>query len=1009
MDNQLAARLRRTCDLRPTAAAVRTGTHTLTYGELGVAAGLLAEALVDGPGVRGCSVGVLLPRGPGFVVAAAAALQAGGAYLPLDPSWPAGRLARVLASARPAAVVTADGVDAPAGWRVGTGVAVDGERVTVNRSDTAPAQLPVSAMYVMYTSGSTGAPKGVVVGHAGLVRLLDRLEDLAPLHPGAAHSWWTAPGFDVSVYEMWAALGRGAALVVVPDSVRVDAAATLALFHAEDVGGAFLPRQFLAPLAAHLARGTLPTLERLLVGVEPIPLGVLQDVLAAAPALAIVNGYGLTETTVCASLHRVPRLDVRPGPGSRAPIGTAVPGSRIELLGPDGVAVLPGVAGEVVVTGDAVALAQITESGTVTALPAHGRLPHRTYRTGDLAVADGAGTLTFTGRLDDQVKVSGVRVSPAEVEGVLAGCRAVEDVRVLPKGDHGLAAYLVLHDGSTLAEVRAHLDDELPTETRPRHLVVVEAIPHTPDGKLDRGALPPPDRVGSPPRTGAEQLVADQWQAVLPGVRVHRESGFVELGGDSLLAALAAAGLRPHLQRPVTATEILSAPTLAHLAARLGEVASPTRRTPTGGGGQTVGRLSWGQEGLVLAEATCRQPARYHEPVLLEVSGTPDAVDPERLGAAFRTAAAGHPAFGSAFDLRRLRVHLGAHPQPTAQVDDLSGAADRERAWAGLVARTQQPSFDLQRAAPVRYALARMSPGTTRIAIVAHHLVTDSWSTRLLLADAAAILRGHPGSTTGAYTYCDWAEEQRAAMGEPEASVVLEAAAEAVAQALGLGPPAAPAPAPPGLLEFIVPGATWRAARAAAGASGARAALLSAVCRAGATAGLPPIRIGVASAGRAEARTHDLAGFFVTTVLPDLTVSGAVDVDRARRALDAVRHVMDLPLPALADAVARRLDRRVSYDELCPMAVSYDAAVSDAFAVEGADVRRLPAVLPQPKAPVTVHAWESRDGRLGVTLQWRDQWAAGVAHRLRAELAATIAQDAGTPVLRAADDVGAAR
>ncbi|MBC3843059.1 amino acid adenylation domain-containing protein [Streptacidiphilus sp. 4-A2] len=282
--------------------------------------------------------------------------------------------------------------------------------------------------YVIHTSGSTGRPKGVMVEHRSVLNLIDDLHRRAPLPDGFSGSWWCSPDFDVAVWEQWAPLVSGGSLVTVPETERLDVHGFLSFLGRAGVNSAYVPPSFLPGLRDRLRRdpGAVGHLRRILVGVEPIPLRLLQELRALRPELLIVNGYGPAETTICCTLYAVP-----PGPGDseqRTPIGTAVAGNELLILDAEGRPAADGV-GELVVSGTGVARGYLTAEAAQ-----HRRFGYaegrRSYRTGDLVRRLPDGNLEYLGRVDRQLKVRGYRVEPAESGAALRAVLPLREVLV---------------------------------------------------------------------------------------------------------------------------------------------------------------------------------------------------------------------------------------------------------------------------------------------------------------------------------------------------------------------------------------------------------------------------------------------------------------------------------------------------------------------------------------------------------------------------------------------------
>jgi amino acid adenylation domain-containing protein len=601
----------------PGAPAVASRAGVLSYGELDARAARLAARLRRlgvGPERR---VALLLERGPELVVSALATLRAGGAYLPVDPAYPGDRIAWMLADSGAAAVVTVDrladrvrGFGGPVvvldGGNGSTEYEVRSTLHTVSSEDGASSSalshsrtfalshspFPDSAAYVIYTSGSTGTPKGVVVPHAALGNLVRWHLRATGLTAEDRVLMVVGPGFDGSVLDLWPALAAGACLHPVEDEeVRAFPAALRGWILERGITVAAMPTPFAERQMALEWPGDAP-LRTLLTG---------GDALRARPPrglpFELVDLYGPTETTVVATSG-----PVAPGePASRpADIGPAIDNVRVYVLDRRLRPVPSGVPGELHVGGAGVARGYLGRPGLTAERfvpdpfsPAPGA---RMYGTGDRARRLADGTLEFLGRVDRQVKLRGFRVELGEVEAALAALPEVREAAVVVRegvsGEVRLVGYVAAAEGAAPApaELRARLRERLPEYMVPAPLVVLDAMPLTPNGKLDRAALPDPGsaadgRAFVAPRTPAEERIARTWAEVLGVDRVGVEDNFFELGGSSLLAVTLIERMRRQ-GLSVDVRALFATPTVAALAAAAGggapAVEVPPNRIPPG-------------------------------------------------------------------------------------------------------------------------------------------------------------------------------------------------------------------------------------------------------------------------------------------------------------------------------------------------------------------------------------------------------------------------------------------
>jgi amino acid adenylation domain-containing protein len=597
----------RRVDLHPGRPAVRFLGQELSYAELDRRANRLAHKLRSlgiGPESR---VGILLERGVELPVTELAVLKAGAAYVPLDPVHPANRLAYVLERSGAALVVTegplADAL--PEGtplldWR-DPGLTADLAERPGTRPDVAVG--PRNLAYVIFTSGSTGRPKGVLVEHRSAVNFTSSSVEMFALGTGDRMLQFANPAFDVSVFEIYSALACGATLVLAPRGTLLDPPSLTALMRGEGITTADIPPSVLALLDP----ADLPSLRNLFVGLEPFP-GDLVDRWREGGRRAFHNGYGPTETTVASVDHLC-----GPQQGtSSPPIGRPLPNQYAYVLDPRGRPVPRGVVGELWIGGLGLSRGYAGAPGATAErflpdpfAPAPGS---RMYRTGDLALWRGDGHLEFAGRADAQVKIRGLRIEPGEIEQMLMRAPEVERAAVVvvtdPASGPQLVAYVVPAHGreADAAVLRGRLAEDLPPYMLPGAFVVLDALPLTGNGKLDRAALPAPharsEQRRQSPASDAEKAVAAIWEGLLGRGDFVRDDNFFLVGGNSLQATQLLSRIRDTLGADVPLRSLFTHATIA----QLGTLIEASAR-PAGGAAAPAARpvvLSAGGERPVL-------------------------------------------------------------------------------------------------------------------------------------------------------------------------------------------------------------------------------------------------------------------------------------------------------------------------------------------------------------------------------------------------------------------------
>ncbi len=560
--------------------------RTLTYDALNRRANQLARHLRD-LGVRPeMRVAIHLERSFDAVVSMLAILKAGGAYVPLDPRLPLKRASHVLEDSGASVVLSVEPLaDAlPAVWaRL---ICLDSDAGAIARQSDANPPRAGSALglaHILYTSGSTGAPKGVAVVHRGVVRLV-RGTDFAHLGPDEVFLQAAPLSFDASTFEIWGALLNGGRLVILSaqtpglddlaEAIRAHAVTTLwltaGLFH----------------LAVDQRLSDLKPLRQLLAGGDVLSPPRVRRVLEEIPGCALVNGYGPTESTTFAACHVIRSL---PASAATVPIGRPIANTQIYLLDSERRWVPPGETGELYIGGDGLARGywnspERTAESFVKS-PFDAEADARLYRTGDLARLLPDGNLEFLGRADHQIKVQGFRVELSEIESALARHAAVScnvvDARQTSAGGQRLVAYVVLRPGEEAsdAELRAFLQQELPEYMVPPAFVRLSSLPLTGNGKVDRRALPEPvgasAGTASPPRSMTEETIAQVWRSVLDLEAIDCDENFFDLGGNSLLLIDAHARLQKLLAISMPITTLFEYPTVRSLARSLASGPAP--------------------------------------------------------------------------------------------------------------------------------------------------------------------------------------------------------------------------------------------------------------------------------------------------------------------------------------------------------------------------------------------------------------------------------------------------
>ncbi|MER7764187.1 amino acid adenylation domain-containing protein [Streptomyces sp. NPDC097619] len=751
----VAARAR----LHPDAPAVEDADGVLDYRALDERANRLAHHLMDQGVGPGRLVGLCVERGADLVVGLLGIMKAGAAYLPLDPNYPADRLAFMLADSGATHVVTRTHLrselpELPATTTV-TDLDADRDLLATRPADAPAVALgPDDLAYVIYTSGSTGTPKGVLVPHRGIGNLAAAEIERLAVTEGSRVLQFASASFDGAVMEILMALPAGATLVLPPHGPLVGEALQTFLRERR------VSHALLAPSAvATLVPEGLETLRTLVVGGEA-STGDLVD--RWSRGRRMINAYGPTETTVVATMSE-------PLSGSGVPpIGAPLPGTVVHLLDAALQPVPVGVPGELYVAGPHLARGYHGRPGLTAerfVADPHGAPGTRMYRTGDVARRRPDGRLEYLGRADDQVKVRGFRIELGEIETALGGHPEIRDAVVVvhqdPEGRKRLVAHLVADRELTAGELRSHLTGSLPDHMVPAVFLTHEALPLTPSGKVDRRALPAPEadavHLGTAyaaPRDTTEETLATIWAEVLRVDRVGVHDNFFDLGGDSILAIQVVSRARQAGLRLTSKTLFLHQ-SIAALSTVVAPVTPDATADAAAGPARGTVPLTPIQRWF-FEEHTAAAPDHYAMSVHLELA--PDT-DPVLLERALEALVAHHDALRMRYtgrDALPAQEYADSAPAGLLRVVDVAPADAAAAETAALEARR---SLDLADGALLKGVFLRSSDGTApRLFLTVHHLVMDGVSWRILLEDLervhaqlAAGLPAEPGPRTSSF------------------------------------------------------------------------------------------------------------------------------------------------------------------------------------------------------------------------------------------------------------------
>ena len=738
----------------PDAVALVYAGSVLTYGELNARSNQLAHYLLGRGVVADGLVGICMDRSLEMVIGILGVLKSGSGYVPIDPGYPSSRIGYMLSDSGVGLVLTSRQVSALDDSFAGETISIDSDWDAISSqpitklgsTDCCASNL----MYVIYTSGSTGAPKGVGVCHRSVLNCLSSLGQTLSLDKEARVLSLTTLSFDISVLELFLPLVTGAKLLVVGRSLAMD--------------GKLLSGEIERSCVTHVQ--ATPVTWGELADAGGVGLARLKGVLCGGEALsqslaekllrhtdAVLNLYGPTETTIWSAYSRVTAEQ------DRVSIGRGLNNTQCYILNSAMDVVPQGVLGELYIGGDGLARGYLNRGG----LTAEKFIPNpfggegdRLYRTGDIVRYLADGNIEYIGRVDHQVKVRGFRIELGEIESSLLSHECVKESVVLARtesGDTRLVGYVVLSSELDTSELRDYLKDRLPDYMVPGVLMVVDEFPLTPNGKLDRNALPSPEP-GSltdayvAPRTDIELTLSQIWSEVLGVDRVGIHDNFFELGGHSLLATRVISALRQHFEIELPLRSLFESPTVAGLAEHvideqaqsrwlLAPPLSPVSR-------EQALPLSYAQQRLWFLDQLEPGSAFYNMPVSVELLGR---LDLSALRQTFNALVERHESLRTVFTMdageavQQIR-NITDVPLPLV---DLSGLAAPERLLQSqLLAQSESvKSFNLSTGPLLRVQVLKLEDERHHLLLSLHHIVSDAWSMGVLLREVAHLYEAY--------------------------------------------------------------------------------------------------------------------------------------------------------------------------------------------------------------------------------------------------------------------------
>ncbi|AUS26695.1 bacitracin synthetase [Paenibacillus polymyxa] len=731
----------------------------LSYRELNERANRLARTLRSQGVTKDRLVGLMTERSIDMIVGMLGILKAGGAYVPIDPTYPEERIRYMLDDSGAKLLLTQ-------GHLVDK-VAFDGHMLVLNGAESVyhedgsnlePLSGPNDLAYVIYTSGTTGQPKGVMVEHRNVVRLVKNT-NYAQLDADTRILQTGAIVFDASTFEIWGSVLNGGQLVLVSQDVILDVLKLKDAVHSYGITTMFLT----TPLFNQLSQQDLTLFEgirELLVGGDVMSVPHMNRVLEAHPSLRISNIYGPTENTTFSTVHAI--IGVQ---SESVPIGRPIHNSTAYVVDHSMRLQPVGVWGELLVGGDGVARGYRNRLDLTSEkfIDSPFRSGERCYRTGDMVRLNADGTLEYKGRIDAQVKIRGYRIELGEVETQLLKLEAVQEAVVIARedeqGQKQLCAYVVANEEVVASVLRSTLSQKLPGYMIPSYLVQLEQMPLTPNGKIDRKALPAPEdslQTGADyvaPRTWVEVKLAQIWQDVLGLTQVGVKENFFEIGGHSLRATTLASKIHKELNKPLPLRSIFEAPTIEQLAVVLEQLDQVTYASIPVTEERSFYPLSSAQKRLYVLHQFDPHDVNYNMPSVLQVSGP---LDVKRVEHAFRQLIARHESLRTRFELVDSEPMQSIEDTVPFEVEytkvQAEGATTDTDTRVGkevdeLVSRFVRP-FDLKAAPLLRVGLVDLGVSGTEqepqhvLMLDMHHIVSDGVSMGVLTNEFVRLYDG---------------------------------------------------------------------------------------------------------------------------------------------------------------------------------------------------------------------------------------------------------------------------
>ncbi|MBA4531487.1 non-ribosomal peptide synthetase [Brevibacillus halotolerans] len=728
-------------DKNPDQVALVFGEAQLTYRELNEKANQMARGLRKQGVLPNQVIGLLTDRSLEMIIAILAIFKAGGAYMPIDPSYPSERIQYMLADSRTHLLLVQKAEMIPAKYQGEVLLLTEDSWMEENTDNLDLVNQAQDLAYVMYTSGSTGKPKGNLTTHQNIVKTIMN-NGYMEITPNDRLLQLSNYAFDGSTFDIYSALLNGASLILVPTHVLMNPTNLASVIQDQHITVSFMTTSLFNTLV-ELDVTSLKHMRKVVFGGEKASIKHVEKALDYLGAGRLVNGYGPTETTVFATTYTVDHTIKETG---IMPIGRPLNNTKVFILGADNHLQPIGALGELCVSGEGLArgylnLPELTADRFVENPFMRGE---RMYRTGDLARWLPDGSIEYVGRIDEQVKIRGHRIELGEIEARLLEHPAISETVLLAKQDEQghsfLCAYLVTNGAWSVAELRKHIKETLPDSMVPSYFIEIDKMPLTSNGKADKRALPEPDvqQVSSyiAPETETEEKLVQLFQEILSVEQVGTQDNFFELGGHSLKAMMLVSRMHKELDIEVPLKDVFARPSVKELAAFLTntEVSDYIAIEPAAK--QEFYPVSSAQRRMYVVEQIgSSNTTSYNMPFLLEIGGALDVVG---LQKALKKLVIRHESLRTSFHMVDEVLMQKIHPDVEW---DLMVMEAKDEDLPQIIDGFIQP-FDLSYASLFRAGLVRMEADRHLLMLDMHHIISDGVSTNVLFQDLMQIYQG---------------------------------------------------------------------------------------------------------------------------------------------------------------------------------------------------------------------------------------------------------------------------